>query len=394
MGPLVDRDVLDSRPSYRDVRAGPRSSIRQAGRSTSTAVLLLAILALACREGHKAASAPSPVAPFVPRGASGTSAGMWIARDQLAHQTVGGPAWRRLESAARRQCGMPRLEDQNDRANVCVMAKALVAARTENPALRAEVIQALRAVVQSGRYTGRALALGRELIAYVIAADVIDLRIHDPTLDRAFRDRIASLLTTPTTDGPRNLIDCHEKRPNNWGTHCGASRAAVAAYLDDRSALDRVATVFKGYLGNRASYAGFVYGELSWQCDPDKPVGVNPKGCTKNGHSFDGILPDDQRRSGRFQWPPPKENYAYEALQGALAQAVILHRAGYDVFNWEDQALRRAFEWLHTEAHFPSEGDDTWQPYIVNHFYGTAFPAQLPARPGKNVGWTDWTHGP
>ena len=42
---------------------------------------------------------------------------------------------------------------------------------------------------------------------------------------------------------------------------------------------------------------------------------------------------------------------------------------------------------------FLHEGDDTWQPHIVNYYYGTDFPAPTPSRPGKNVGWTDWTHG-
>jgi len=62
---------------------------------------------------------------------------------------------------------------------------------------------------------------------------------------------------------------------------------------------------------------------------------------TKDGHRIDGVLPDDQRRGGSFGWPAPRENYVWEALQGALAQAVILHRAGYDVWNWEDRALLR-----------------------------------------------------
>ena len=83
----------------------------------------------------------------------------------------------------------------------------------------------------------------------------------------------------------------------------------------------------------------------------------------------------------------------YEGLQGALAQAVILHRAGYDVWEWQDRALLRAFTWLHEQADFPAQGDDTWQPHVINHFYGTSFPAPVPARPGKNVGWTDWTLG-
>ena len=92
----------------------------------------------------------------------------------------------------------------------------------------------LRAIVNSGVYTGTALALGRELVAYVIAADLIDLKTLDPDLNSDFRETIKIFLTTPTLGGPASLIECHEKRPNNWGTRCGASRVAVAAFLGDR----------------------------------------------------------------------------------------------------------------------------------------------------------------
>lgn len=166
----------------------------------------------------------------------------------------------------------------------------------------------------------------------------------------------------------------------------------MAAYLDDAAQLERVATVFRGWLGDRDAYAGFKYGDLSWQCDPASPVGVNPPGCARGGHSIDGVLPDDQRRGGGFTWPPPRENYVYEALQGALVQAVILQRAGYDAFAWQDSALLRAFRWLHEQARFPPSGDDGWQVPLVNAFYGTSFPEPRPSRPGKNMGFTDFTH--
>ncbi len=319
--------------------------------------------------------------------------GVWIGKAELAQLPMSGPAWTELEATAAKTCPPPNLSEQEDVANVCVMAKALVSARTGNAALRQDVVGALSTVAGNRTYTGRALALGRELAAYVIAADLIDLKVHDPELDAKFRIQIRTLLTTPTTRGPRSLVECHELRPNNWGNHCGASRAAVASYLGDRAELDRAAKVFKGYLGDRSAYAEFQYGDLAWQCDPVNPVGVNPRGCTRHGRFLDGVLPDDQRRAGGFSWPPPKENYVYEALQGALAQAVILKRAGYDdVFEWQDKALLRAFEWLHTQASFPAAGDDVWEAHVVNYFYDTDFPAAVPARPGKNVGWTDWTH--
>jgi hypothetical protein len=321
------------------------------------------------------------------------SRGIWIDRAELMLRPMSGTAWTNLLNNARVSCPTPDLSDQEDTANVCVMAKALVFARTGEAAYRLRVVDAIWAIVNSGVYRGRALALGRELAAYPIAADLIDLKNYDRLLDSRFRQKLAELLTTPTTEGPRHLIECHELRPNNWGTHCGASRAAVAAYLGDTAQLARTAKVFKGYLGDRSSYAGFKYGDLSWQCNPGAPVGINPMGCQIGSYQVGGVLPEEQRRAGGFSWPPPKENYVYEGLQGAMAEAVILKRAGYDVFNWQNKALLRAFQWLQTQANFLAEGDDVWLPHLVNYFYGRGtLPAVSGTRPGKNVGWTDWTH--
>jgi hypothetical protein len=103
------------------------------------------------------------------------------------------------------------------------------------------------------------------------------------------------------------------------------------------------------------------------------------------------VLPDDQRRAGGWSWPPPKENYVWEGLQGAIVQAELLHHAGYDVYSWQDRALLRAYTWLHTVCTFLAEGDDTWQAWIVNARYGTSFPAGSGI--GKNMGFTDWMYG-
>lgn len=97
------------------------------------------------------------------------------------------------------------------------------------------------------------------------------------------------------------------------------------------------------------------------------------------------------RRGGSFQWPPIKTGYAWEALQGALVQAEILSRAGFPTWDWQDRALLRAVNFLYSIDWKP-EGDDEWQVWLVNHAYGTSFPAALPAKPGKNMGWTDWTY--
>jgi hypothetical protein len=312
--------------------------------------------------------------------------GIWMSAAELSNLPMWGPAWDRLKNQADSPAGTPNIRDQDDATDVNTLAKALVYARTGDERYRTEVINLVMAAIDT-ELGGRTLALGRNLVSYVIAAELVSLPADK---DQDFRNWLRRTLTEEL-DG-RTLQSTHELRPNNWGTHAGASRAAVARYLGDVAELDRSARVFKGYLGDRASYANFSFGDLDWQCDPATPVGINRKGCTKEGHSIDGVLPDDQRRSGGFTWPPPKENYVYEGLQGAIVQAIILRRAGYDTLNWENRALLRAYEWLRDEALFPAEGDDTWQLPLVDHFYGEFFWDGSTVRLGKNIGWTDWTH--
>lgn len=325
------------------------------------------------------------------------SSGIWISQAEIMALPMSGNAWDNVKSAADSSVGSPNLADQNDNVNVIIMAKALVYARTGTTSYLDQVKSALT-VVANTPYTSypysdhRALALGRELAAYVISADLINLKVIDPTLDARFRIRILELRNTATDGGPASLVKCNEQRPNNWGMHCGASRIAVDLYLGETLDLNKAAKIFQGWLGDRNSYSGFSYGDLSWQCNSSTPVGVNPAGCTKNGYNIDGVLPDDQRRAGGFSWPPSKENYVYEALQGAVAQSVMLSRAGYDSWNWSDKAMLRAYIWLNNVDNFPAGNDDTWEPFVINRIYGSNFVTPSVSSPGKNVGWTDWTN--
>jgi len=314
-------------------------------------------------------------------------AGIWTSAAEINVLPISGLSWEQLKREADAPLSPPNLSDNEDDANVAVLAKALVYARTGEEKYRQAVIAACMAAIGT-ELGGRTLALGRELMAYVLAADLVGL---PPNEEATFRNWLRQMLTLNLSG--QSLRSTHERRPNNWGTHCGAARAAIARYLGDATELERTARIFKGWLGDRNTYAEFVYGNLDWQADQNAPVGINPLGATIQGRSVDGVLPDDQRRGGGFIWPPQKVNYVYGALQGALMQATILYRAGYDVWNWENQALLRAFKWLHDEANFPARGDDEWLPHIINYYYKKNFPAAIPAKPGKNAGWTDWLYG-
>ena len=334
--------------------------------------------------------------------------GIWITPDELRQLPMSGPAWENMKKEADGSCGTPKLSNQDDDTNVCILAKGLVYARTGNFTYRDDVTKAITKIVNSDTYKGRALALGRELAAYVIAADLIDLPNNDPALDQLFRDKLRELLITPTKDGPDNLLLCHEERPNNWGTMCGGSRAAVAAYLGEKEELGRVAQVFKGFLGDSSSYAGFHFGSddqnaRSWSpLPPDQLVPINPKNSSIGGQSVDGAVIDDISRGGPFQWPPLQTNYPWEGLAGAIVQAEILCRNGYpDVYGWGDGALRRSYEYLRSlDSQFgfwfdsgTVSGDDNWQPWIANRRYAIHLPTVTPTRPGKQMAWSDWTHG-
>ena len=312
--------------------------------------------------------------------------GIWIDSDYLMALPTSGPAWESLVSAADTSAVAPNLSDQDDNTDVLTLAKALVGVRLADSTYMAQAQSNIMAAIGT-EDGGRTLALGRNLASYIIAADLVGLSPQD---DLVFRNWLRETLTEDL-DG-RTLQSTHEDRPNNWGTMSGASRAAAALYLDDQDELARTAVVFKGYLGDRSSYAEFNYGsDLSWQADPDNPVGINPKGATKDGHNIDGILPDDMRRGGAFTWPAEHTGYPWEALQGALVQAEILYRAGYDTYEWEDRALLRAVERLY-EIGWDAEGDDEWQTWLIDARYGTIYADNAAARHGKIMGWTSWTH--
>jgi len=379
--------VTDARDAGR--RPRPRAAIGSlaAGVAASWLAFLGCDLRAETQAAAQAAVAREPQGAD-PSGSAVSGAGLWISRDEIRTLPMRGTAWQALVEHARAPASRPDLSDQDDPTNVRVLARALCYARTGDGAYAREVVEAIERV-QGTESGASALAVSRELMAYVIAADLVGL-------DAAARTRFEAWLRSLSSRSfeGRTIRSTHEDRPNNWGTHAGATRVAIALYLRDREELERAAAVFRGWTGEADGWRRFEFGEDWWQPETGRRFAVNPRGALRAGHPIGGVLPDDQRRGGPFAWPPPREGYVWEALQGAVAQAVLLERAGYDAFEWGDRALLRAVEWLHVEARFPAEGDDTWIPHIVNRVYGSDFPAPVPSHPGKAMGFGDWTHGP
>lgn len=313
-------------------------------------------------------------------GTTSAQRGLWVNKDEILACSASGAAWDDLvrDAAA---LGAIRLSDQDEKDDSRLLAATIVAIKTGGD-LRP--LQAIALAAMGTEDGGRTLALGRNLQALVLAADLLEF---NPEQRASFSTWLASV-RYETLDG-RTLVSTHEERGNNWHTHAGAARIAADLYLRDYQDLRRASQVLAGWMGYEKAYAGFEWGDLDWQADPAHPFGINPPGSTIQGHSVDGVLPDDQRRAGGFMWPPPKENYCYEAFQGFLVQLVLLDRAGLPAWRWKSSAPLRAFSWLNVEAAYPAEGDDVWMPPIVNRIYGTDF-AVLAGSHGKALGWSEF----
>jgi len=351
---------------------------------------------------RRAAAAALAVAMAGLAGAPAADAdGMWITQTELRRLPESGPAWRALKAVADEELRRADLANKDDRTDTRVLAAALAYARTGEERYRRKAAAGVMEAIGT-EHGGRTLGLGRGLVSYVIAADLIKLRRFDSGKDGVFRRWLAKVRFERLRPSSRpTLAATHEVAPNNWGTMAGASRIAADIYLGDRSDLARAAAVFKGYLGDRGAYRGFAFGEdSSWQVDPAAPVGVLPPGAFKDGHQIGGALPDDMRRGCGMRFPPCPTGYPWEAMQGAAIQAELLSRQGYDAWNWGGQALRRAATFLFAlDRADPGEGwaaagNDSWIVWLLNRRYGTRFPTATPTQPGRGMGFTDWTHGP
>ncbi|CAA9247654.1 MAG: hypothetical protein AVDCRST_MAG20-2182 [uncultured Acidimicrobiales bacterium] len=319
--------------------------------------------------------------------------GIWISRAELAPLARSGAAWERVKAAADGDLGVATVADFNANHDVRTLAVALVYGATGDETYRSKAAEAIMAVIGT-EAAGEAVMLGRNVVSYVIAADLIDLASFDPAREAAFRAWIDQARTRPFPD--RTMIENDELRTNNHGRVAGAARAAIAVYLDDQAELDRTARVFKGFLGDQQAHVGFEYKNgVTWQSDPDEPSGIVPVDGTKDGHLIDGALPEEMRRGCDFQWPPCPTGYPWEGLGGVVVEAEILSRAGYDAWEWEDRAILRSVTFLdrleRQHGQWWAAGDDTWQPWLLNEVYDTTFPT-LDANIGKNMGWTDWMY--
>lgn len=355
--------------------------------------------------------------------------GFWITPEEISQLPASGPAWDEVKKAADRDPGTANIANQNYDHPINTLAAALVYVKTGAEPYRTKAINELIEVIgtenntdsdcsytrpldQGGPAGARSLAIGRNLLSYVVAADVLNFRSggYDPNgKGSQFEAWVAAILqrqncpnngsgTWPNGDW-FNLAQVHNQTVSNGNSIAGASRVAASAYLKDREDIDKAWLTFRQYSGDTSlnvltgTYNSF---SKTWVTVEKPVIGINPKGAQINGFSVDGVLPNDQGRGGSFSIPPRYTQYPWEGLQGAYAQALIFHRLGYDAFNQSDQALKRGveYQWF-LQQQF---GGDWWDPgranwvkHLANIFYGQNYPVSLPDK-DRIMAWTTWTH--
>jgi len=342
------------------------------------------------------------------------SSGIWISAEEIARLPTSGAAWDRIRSQAAADFGPANISDMSSKHDTHTFAAALVCVRTSEYCSKA--VQGVLDAIGTEE-EGRWLEVGRNLGGYVIAADLLGLRADGNVSSRGTRveNWIRSWLTRELPDNVTR-----EMRPfgpfhsgSNAAAQEGFAFSAVAAYLDDETALLRAWDAFRTFVCDQDApdYEGIDLNrgiQAGWAHDDRQACAVNPRGTvkqvplTKPGgggtYRIDGAIINDQRRGGDFQWEPGFTPYPWTGLAGLVPAAVVLQRAGHPAFSIADRAVLRTLEYLWVLRE--ETGDGRWFDgsrgseiiQLANHYYGTAYPTRKPVSVGHTMGFTDWTH--
>ncbi len=327
------------------------------------------------------------------------SQGIWISKSEINALPTTGTAWNNVVAWAGKSIASISINNQDSESDQIALAKALICSRINEHC--SEIISALNTLASNPPNGDRALAWGRNLSSWVIAADIVKNSGNSVDFDISkFKTWTYDAIRTSSTEGG-TIIACHERYPNNWSTMCGGSRIAADLLDGDTTDLNRAWDEYRGYVGDRSSGAltGNSVVTTNWRCPGDSDrTWINPKGCSKFSHNFDGMLPQEMLRQGEYDgitWPPTLgTDYPFNGMAGLMLQAELLARHGFSSFTVGDNAMLRAYSWAIDVAGWSvtQASHTTWMPYIVNKRYGKSYPVPLPALPGQNIGFVDWTH--
>lgn len=289
----------------------------------------------------------------------------------LAGLPTSGEAFERVPTLAQKS-GTLDLGDMNGPGNDVLLAKAAMGDI-------AGVLAMLRAAKNRDGAGGlNNLGPARNLVAWAIAASLVGAHEEDDWF-RDARDRPYGNI------GPIVYPGGGAAKANNHGSGADQSVAAIDLLIGDRAHLEaKLIPVFRHRLGDPGQKVDGQQVSLN----PKDPVVVGPVGYKVGGVNADGLLMEEQRRSGGF---PNCGNYNFGASGQFLLTAHLLHVAGYPVLDWGDGAIRRIFAALQRIG-CDSSGDDRWQGHLVKRLLGVEY-LSLGVGDGKSFGLTDLLFG-
>ena len=327
---------------------------------------------------------PALVLPFVIAEAS-VGGRMIASPAELAVLPTTGTAWTSMKAIADGSLGSADLTDQDNRHSVKTLGVALVANRLDSDIYRAKARAAILSAIGTERVGAEnsILSLGRQLGAYVLAADLIGL---SGTEDATFRSWLSSIRTRNLGGHSRwyTLRETAIDSSNNWGTFALASLTAADAYLGDTVALDRDWRIFDGYgdgswpFGRSSSY------QATWACP--EGFAINPASCTDLRKQ--GAAVEDASRT-TF---PTIGGYPAETAQGFVFTAELLARAGRPAWTVNNAQVCRHALWRQRLGNLNYSSADRYVTWITNARCGHSQPT-VAAGFGRVFGYTDWLYG-
>ena len=386
--------------------------------------------------------------------AGAASKNMWMSQAEVLALPMSGIPWALVDSISNlTHFGQKNSEEYppdfkalNNYHGVNIMAGALVWVRTGRAGLREKVRDHLKMAMYTFNDNGefasaRTLEPARKIPAYVIAADLIDIKTFDPAFADSF-DKWLDTLKTHRFNASNSLWTTMgataEDKSHNWSAHALSSLTAIAIYRANAVGIARCDSLFRA-LGDRNYFPRY----SPWLAENGRPqgyyfnadtariffcnaiagdslpwLGIQREGCLKNisgaFRNMDGSF-DDVNREPSDTFPLDTAccqamTYSIETMIGRSLTAELLYRAGYGAWDYNDQQLRRAADfWFRAgKQQYPAlpysdavTSKFHWKSItmLLNYRYGsdyvndpTGVLGNLRIHRTHRLGWTDWTH--
>jgi hypothetical protein len=361
-------------------------------------------------------------------------ANIWVSKSDILLLPTSGSAWNKvLVDAAKIGSEPANISDQDSNHDQYTYAAALACVRVNQYCNEARA--AVLAAIGTENYTlteprtpseNQWLPVGRNLAAYTISADLLDLRSGVSSEG----DQVYAWLSSfPGRYATGGWEFAPFQTGSNANAHMGFVYATVAVYLQDEQMVARSWDAFRTFVCDpgapdnepiqKLNY-GTVY---NWSHNDTNPCAINPPNATRIVPvglpgagmimNIDGAVPSDQRRGGPLQWPPLYTWYPWTGFEGTVPAAIVLQRQGYPAYTAGDNAVARAVEyqwWLGQQLGqdpyctdgWPNEGGyiGCWWDYdsaeevkhLFNWIYNKSYPYRAPVGMGRTIGYVDWTH--